>query len=231
MTIELTIQKTDNPKDKKILTYYSKNGLNDLVDEAIKDKEIIKNRCEVQMAEGKNKMDFILTYTSNYSMTIVPYVNTGLTEKGPHITQIKTLITREFNKFFREEKWLKEKDANLSGEDIQEGMYIVFNLTAPNIAYDAQVKSTITKIDMKPFTQALTDKIQYWLSENKKEVKAIADKAISARKAREAAKKARDNIRNKQNIKKKKALKFDSKLADCYSQDRLKCEVYVTEGK
>ena len=80
-------------------------------------------------------------------------------------------------------------------------MYIVFNLTAPNIAYDAQVKSTITKIDMKPFTQALTDKIQYWLSENKKEVKAIADKAISARKAREAAKKARDNIRNKQNIK------------------------------
>lgn len=230
LTIELTIQKTDNPKDKKILTYYSKNGLNDLVDEAIKDKEIIKNRCEVQMAEGKNKMDFILTYTSNYSMTIVPYVNTGLTEKGPHITQIKTLITREFNKFFREERWLKEKDANLSGEDIQEGMYIVFNLTAPNIAYDAQVKSTITKIDMKPFTQVLTDKIQYWLSENKKEVKAIADKAISARKAREAAKKARDNIRNKQNIKKKKALKFDSKLADCYSQDRLKCEVYVTEG-
>ena len=180
-------------------------------------------------SEGRNKMDMVLTYTSNYSSTIVPYVNTGLTESGQHITQIKTIITREFNKFFKEKKWLKFTDENLSGDDIQEGMYIVFNLTAPNVSYDAQVKSRITKIDMKPFTTALTENLEYWLNNNEKEVKIIADKAINAKKAREAAKKARERARE-QNKKKEKALKFDSKLADCYSKDRNKCEIYIVEG-
>ena len=174
-------------------------------------------------------MDFILTYTSNYSSTLVPYVNTGLTEKGPHITQIKTVLTREFNKFFKEKKWLKSTDENLSGDDIQEGMYIVFNITAPNVSYDAQVKSNITKISMTTFTQALAENLSVWLNNNEKEIKIIADKAINARKAREAAKKARDNARADKK-KKEKALKFDSKLADCYSKTRLNCEIYVTEG-
>ena len=210
-------------------SYSSVNGLNDYVTEAIGDKEILKNRFNVAFAEGKYKLDLVMTYTTNYSLALVPYVNTGLTETGPHITQIKTLITRTFNKFFRDKKWLKEKDDNLSGDDIQEGMYLVFNLTAPGVSYDAQVKSRITKIDMKPFTGPLTEALEYWLAANEKEVKAIADKAMSAQKAREAAKKARENVRNK--TEKKRALKFSSKLADCYSKDRSKCEIYITEGK
>lgn len=209
--------------------YLSKNGINDLVDEAIKDKEIINNRFNMKFEEGKNKMDMVLTYTSNYSLNLIPYVNTGLTEKGPHITQVKTIITREFNKFFRDKKWLKDKDENLTGDDIQEGMYIVFNITAPNIAYDAQVKSTVTKIDMTPFTQILADNLQVWFNSNEKEVKTIFDKAAAAKKAREAAKNARERVREN-NKKKEKALKFDSKLADCYSKDRSKCEIYITEG-
>ena len=222
----LTIVLNDNGTET---IYTSTNGLNDLVDEAVKDKEIINNRFDMKFEEGKNKMDMVLTYTSNYSSTMVPYVNTGLTEKGPHITQVKTVMTREFNNFFRDRKWLKDKDENLTGDDIQEGMYIVFNITAPNIAYDAQVKSTVTKIEMTPFTQALADNLQYWFKNNEKELKIIADKALAARKAREAAKKARDNAREK-NKKKEKALKFDSKLADCFSKDRSKCEIYITEG-
>ena len=210
-------------------SYSSVNGLNDLVDEAVKDKEIINNRFNMKFENGKNKMDMILTYTSNYSLQLVPYVNTGLTEKGPHITQVKTIITREMNKFFKEKKWLKAGEDNLSGEDFQEGMYIVFNITAPNIAYDAQVKSTVTKIDMTPFTQVISDNLQYWFRNNEKEIKIIADKAIAARKAREAAKKAREKIRET-NKKKDKVLKFDSKLADCNSKDRGKCEIYITEG-
>ena len=210
-------------------SYSSVNGLNDLVDEAVKDKEIINNRFNMKFENGKNKMDMILTYTSNYSLQLVPYVNTGLTEKGPHITQVKTIITREMNKFFKEKKWLKAGEDNLSGEDFQEGMYIVFNITAPNIAYDAQVKSTVTKIDMTPFTQVISDNLQHWFRNNEKEIKIIADKAIAARKAREAAKKAREKIRET-NKKKDKVLKFDSKLADCNSKDRSKCEIYITEG-
>ena len=222
----LTIELDDNGKKT---SYSSVNGLNDLVDEAVKDKEIISNRFNMKFENGKNKMDMILTYTSNYSLQLVPYVNTGLTEKGPHITQVKTIITREMNKFFKEKKWLKAGEDNLSGEDFQEGMYIVFNITAPNIAYDAQVKSTVTKIDMTPFTQVISDNLQYWFRNNEKEIKIIADKAIAAKKAREAAKKAREKVRET-NKKKDKVLKFDSKLADCNSKDRSKCEIYITEG-
>ena len=222
----LTIDFTYNGKEE---VFYSEHGLNDLVDVAVKNKELIANRFDMKFAEGKYKMDLVLTYTSNYSSTIVPYVNTGLTESGPHITQIKTALTREFNKFFREKKWLKEKDENLTGDDVQEGMYIVFNITAPNVSYDAQVKSRITKLETKPFIDALVENLKYWFANNEKEVKMIADKAMAARKAREAAKKARDNAREK-NKKKEKALKFDTKLADCFSKDRMKCEIYITEG-
>ena len=221
----LTINLDDNGTKT---VFFSQRGLNDLVDEAVKDSELIDKRFEMNFAEGKNKMDMILTYTSNYSSTVVPYVNTGLTERGPHITQVKAILTREFNKFFRDKKWLKDKDENLTGDDIQEGMYIVFNITAPNISYDAQVKSTVTKIDMTPFTATIVEHLQYWFANNEKDVKMIADKALSARKAREAAKKARDAARNTVE-KKKKALKFDTKLADCNIHNS-KSEIFITEG-
>lgn len=210
--------------------YESKNGLNDLVDDAVKDKEIIDNRLSIDSSFDKFRLNLVMTYTGNYSSTIVPYVNTGLTDTGAHITQLKTALTREMNKFFREKKWLKEKDENLSGDAIQEGMYLVFNYTAPSVSYDAQVKSRVTAIDTKFETQVFVEALQNWLNVNEKEVKIIADKAILARKAADAAKKARDAARESEKKKKEKVLKFDSKLADCYSKDRMKCEIYVTEG-
>ena len=222
----LTI-KLKTPKDE--FTYYSKNGLNDLVDEKVKDTELIYNRMIMNFEEGKNKMDMIITYTSKYSLNMISYVNTGETDAGPHITQIKTILTREFNKFFKEKKWLKDKDANFSGDDIQEGLLIAFNITAPNVSYDAQTKARIVKIDMTPFTSSIVEALQYWFANNEKDIKMIFDKAASARKARDAAKKARERIREG-NKKKQKALKFDSKLADCYSKDRSKCEIFIVEG-
>ena len=213
--------------------YVSTKGLDDLVDDAVAGKELIDTRFSMNYTEprGKNKMDMVLTYTSNYSSTIIPYVNTGLTETGPHITQIKTLITREFNKFFKEKKWLKATDENLSGDDIQEGMYIVFNLTAPNVSYDAQVKSRITKIDMKPFTTVLTENLEYWLNNNEKEIKMIADKAINAKKAREAAKKARERAREQNKGKGKKTLlNLPTKLIDANGKNRMECELLIVEG-
>lgn len=222
LTIEL-----NNNKEK--ITYFSKNGLDDLADDYLKDKELLNNRFKMNMVDGKNKMDLVLTYSTAYSSTVIPYVNTGLTESGPHIVQLRAVITREFNKFFRDKGWLKDKDDNLNGDDIQEGMFLIFNITAPNVAYNAQVKSTITKIEMKPFVNSLSEHLSFWLVQNEKDVKAIADKALNARKAREAAKKAKDAVREI-NTKKKKGLRFDSKLADCYSKDRSKCEIYITEG-
>ncbi len=223
----LTISITTNGKTKD---FFSANGLMDLLDEAVQDKEILKNRLSINFENGKTKLDLALTYTNGYSASIIPYVNTGLTKSGPHITQIKTLLTREFNKFFREKGWLKERDENLSGDDIQEGLYVVFNITAPNVAYDAQVKSTVTKIDMKPFTTVIAEELQYWFAANEKEIKGIADKGINAKKAREAARKARETARETNKKEKKPLLNLPTKLVDCWSKDRTKCELYIVEG-
>ena len=224
----LIINLTHNGKD--LIQYKSTGGLNDLVDDFVGHTEIINNRFGMNFVNGKNKMDLVLTYTNKYSLNMISYVNTGETDSGPHITQIKTAITREFNKFFRSKKWLKDKDENLTGDDIQEGMLVAFNITAPNVSYDAQTKSRIVKIDMTPFMAEFSTNLNIWLNNNEKEIKVIADKALSARKAREAAKKAREAVRENQKKKKEKALKFDSKLADCFSKDRSKCEIYITEG-
>lgn len=226
----LTIE-FDNKGSKT--TFFSQRGLNDLVDAAVKDNEIIKNRFNFNFKNGKNAIDMAMTYTSNYSFTLVPYVNTGLTNSGPHITGIKTLITREFNKFFKEKGWLKEKDANLTGDDIQEGMYIVFNITAPDVSYDAQTKTRLVKIDMAPFNAQLAEGLRQWLATNEKAVKIIADKAINARKAREAARKARDVARESSN-KKDKGLKAKMKLSDkfidCGSRDPANRNLLLVEG-
>ena len=222
----LTINLNDNGKETR---YYSNKGLSDLVDDGVKDKEILNNRFELKFEEDKFKLDMIMTYTSSYSFTLIPYVNTGLTESGPHISMIKTILTRTFNKFLRDKKWLKDKDENLSGDDFQEGMYLVFNITAPGVSYDAQVKSRITKINMSPFNAVITENLLAWFESHEKDIKAIADKAILARTAREKAKKAKEAVRNSEE-KKTKALKFDSKLADCYSKNRSQCEIYITEG-
>ena len=219
----------DLQTDEDTFSFYSEHGLNDLVDEKVSDTELINNRMDMHFEEGKNKMDMVITYTSRYSLNMVSYVNTGETDAGPRITQIKTILTREFNKYFKEKKWLKTGDTNFSGDDLQEGLFVAFNITAPNVSYDAQTKSRIVKIDMTPFTQSIVENLQYWFNNNEKDIKLIFDKAAGARKAREAAKKARERVREG-NKKKEKALKFDTKLADCNSKDRLACEIYITEG-
>lgn len=210
--------------------YYCPEGIAQLVDEVIKDKKIVKNNFIYVFEEGKNKADIVMNYQDSYSSTIVPYVNTGLTESGQHITQFKTILTREFNKFFKEKKWLKEKDGNLSGDEIQEGMYCVFNLTIPGVGYDAQIKSRITKIDTSIVYSKLGDTLQAWFAQNEKDIKKIFDRAVTARKAKEAAKKARDAVRGKTEKKQKSILNLPTKLVDAWSKDRQKCELLITEG-
>lgn len=211
--------------------FYSANGLMDLVDAAVNNSEIIKNRLIINNSQDKNKIDLVLTYTDNYSSTIVPYVNTGLTDSGPHITQMKAILTREMNKFFREKKWLKEKEENLTGEDCQEGLYLVFNITAPGVSYDAQTKSRIVKLDMTPFTNVIATGIRNWLIQNEKSVKVIADKALNARKAREAARKAREAARQPKEKGLKAKLALSNKFTDCISKNPKERNLLLVEGQ
>ena len=229
----LTINLSHIDKNNKIekTSYNSKHGLDDYVDTHVGEKEILKNRLSINYINGKNKMNAVLTYASNYSATIVPYVNTGLTESGPHLTAFKTAITREFNKFFREKGWLKEKDANLTGDDIQEGLYLVFNLTTSGVTYDAQVKSRVVNIDTKEFMQEFSSQLQNWLSINAKEIKSIADKALNARKAREAAKKAREAVRQPKEKGLKAKLALSKKFTDCISKNPAERNLLLVEGQ
>lgn len=223
LTIKLTI-------DDKEEIFTSKHGLNDLVDDAVEESEIINSRMNLNFDEGKNKLDMVITYTSKYSLNMISYVNTGETDAGPHITQIKTILTREFNKFFKEKKWLKDKDTNLSGDDINEGMFIAFNLTAPGVSYDAQTKSRIVAIDMSPFSNAIINALHNWFNTNEKDIKVIFEKATAAHKARDAAKKARDAARKVGKNKRQKLLNLPTKLVDCWGKDRLNCELMIAEG-
>ena len=223
LTIELTID------DKKEI-FTSKHGLNDLVDDEVKDTEIINSRMNMSFDGGKNKLDMVIAYTSSYSSNMISYVNTGETDSGPHITQIKTIITREFNKFFKEKKWLKDKDANLSGDEVQEGMFVAFNLTAPGVAYDAQTKSRIVKIDMTPFTEVIAENLKNWFTNNEKDIKIIFDKSIAARKAKEAAKKAREIVRKPKAKGLKAKMAISNKFIDCVDKDPLNRNLLLVEG-
>ena len=223
----LTIKLNNNGENT---TYFAKNGLTDYVDEKVSNKEIIKNRFIVDYINGKNAINLILTYTTNYSSTIVPYVNTGLTESGPHITQLKTIFTKTFNQFLREKKFLKDKDENLTGDDIQEGMYLVFNITTTGVGYDAQVKTRVSKLDMRPFIPTIIEQLNLWFNQNEKDMKAIADKAINARKAREAAKKAKEAIRQPKEKGLKAKLALSKKFTDCISKNPKERNLLLVEG-
>ena len=171
----------------------------------------------------------IITFTAGYNSVIVPYVNYGLTESGTHLSAVKECITRAFNRFAREKLMLKDEEKNLTGDQIQEGMYCVFNLISPNVKYDAQVKSCVTSRDLSGFiTESIQNTLDYWLKKNDKDARKLIEKALLARKAQEAARKARDKARGEK--KGKSLISYTNKLSDCTSKNPEECEVYIVEG-
>lgn len=223
LTIKLII-------DGKEEDFHSKNGINDLVDEKVKDNEIIKKRFNAHIVKGNDLIDICMTYTSGYSEDIVSYVNYGKVESGIHLTTLRANLTRALNKYANDNKLYKKDETNLTGAELNEGLIIVFNLKAKSVKYDSQTKVRVTDIDKALILEAININFVEWMNENPKDVKTIIEKALLARRARNAAKKAREAARSKAE-KKSKALKFDSKLADASEKiDRMKCEIYVTEG-
>lgn len=208
------------------------NGINDLLKKHLgKDIEIINNPLIIQEKKDKQAISLAMSYTTRGSTNIVPYVNCGITSAGPHITSIKSTITRILNKWAKEQGILKATDKNLDGASLQEGMVLVANITAEGVSYDAQVKSTITKIDTGFISSTLGEQLEIWLDNNIEDGKNIIEKALVARKAAEAAKKARERVKAKAVAPaKKKMMDMPSKLADCYEKNRTLCELYLTEG-
>ncbi len=209
------------------------NGINDLLKKHLgKDIEIINNPLIIQEKKDKQAISLAMSYTTRGSTNIVPYVNCGITSAGPHITSIKSTITRILNKWAKEQGILKATDKNLDGASLQEGMVLVANITAEGVSYDAQVKSTITKIDTGFISSTLGEQLEIWLDNNIEDGKNIIEKALVARKAAEAAKKARERVKAKAVTPvKAKAIQLPTTLTDCWSKDRSKCELFICEGK
>ena len=140
------------------------NGIEDLLMATLgKEIEVINNHLVIQEREDKQKIDLALTYCGKSSSTVIPYVNCGLTSAGQHITSIKSTITRILNKWAKEQGLLKEKEKNLEGSALQEGLILVCNITAEGVAYDAQVKSNVTKIDTTFINTVLANQLYHRL--------------------------------------------------------------------
>ena len=211
------------------VTYYSNKGLYDFLDYLSKDSLITEPFYFIKQ-EGKFQLEAIIGYTNNYTNITKLYTNNIPQEKGTHLTGFKTAWTQGLNQFARNKNLLKDKDSNLTGSDLEEGQIIILNFKMIDPVFKGQNKEELSSSEGRTYTQKFTSEA---IKENEiayeKSFKIIFEKAAAARKARDAAKKARDKARE-QNKKKQKALKFDSKLADCWSKDRMKCEIYVTEG-
>ena len=219
---------------KKEHTFHIPDGINYLVTERVGDKELFSNRFIVDRTMGSEKISMCLTYTSDYSEKIVSFVNLGKTEGGEHISAFKSVFTRTINKYAQETNKLKAKEKNLTSNELMEGLYVIFNVTTTTVKYDAQNKNVVDYIDTTLINQTISGDFATWLMNNPNEADIIIDRALVARRAREAAKKAKEKIR--ETAKKDKTSlfgDFPTKLADAYPKnknDRSNCEIFICEG-
>lgn len=225
---DLTFSYTDKANNES--SYCSKNGLFDYIEYLNKDKELICSPFYFEKEESTFKVEVAFGYNSNYSSNIKLYTNNIPQIKGTHLTGFKTAFTSTLNAFAREKKWLKDKEDNLQGSDFEEGQLLIINFKMIDPVFKGQNKEELSSSEGRTYVQKFSSEaLRQIFESNEKEIKILFDKAISARKAREAAKKAREKAREGQK-KKEKALKFSSKLADCNSTNRSECEIYVVEG-
>lgn len=216
-------------KDREIIT--SQNGIRDYIDDLNNNKTKLTSVFYTENMEDRIGVKIAMQYNDTYTDMYRLYTNSIPNSAGTHLTGFRTALTSTINEYARENKLLKDKDANISGEELKEGLVLVLSFIMPDPVFSGQTKDVLSSSEARIAVQRLAAKeIKNWLEGNPKDAKVIVDKALLARAAREKAKKAKEAVRNVES-KKQKALKFDSKLADCYSKDRTKCEIYITEGK
>lgn len=211
--------------------FLSKNGLLDYLNYLNKDNFICKPfYCNAE--DGKSGVEIALAYNNSFSDNIKLYTNNIPQTSGTHLTGFKTAWTSCINQYAREKGLLKEKEENLTGADLTEGQTLILNLRMINPIYQGQNKEVLTSADARTIVQKIAKiEIENWLSTHPTDAKVIINKALNARKARDAAKKARDAIRGKDTKKtKSKFLNLPTKLVDSWSKKRLNCELLITEG-
>ena len=207
----------------------SKNGLLDYLDTLNSGKEILTTPMYAESNENRMTVRVAMQYTGQYTDTYRLFTNSIPNVSGTHLTGFRTALTQAVNVYARDKKLLKEKDDNFSGDDLKEGLTLVLSLTMPDPVFSGQTKGTLTSAEGRTVVQRLCSKaISEWLGSHERDAKAIINKAILARTAREKARKAKETVRSATS--KATRITLPGKLADCSSKVRSKCEVFIVEG-
>ena len=223
------VAKAKKRREKKKVYHYP-NGLQDYVESLNKSKTIIHPSIISFEAGGEgHEVEIAMQWNSGYSESVHTFANTINTiEGGTHEEGFRSALTSLMNRYAREHKLLKEKEANLTGEDAREGLAAVISVRVADPQFEGQTKTKLGNTEIRSFVQRMTNEnIAHWLEANPAEAKAIVNKAIASAHARQAARKARDLVRRKSAT---DLGGLPGKLADCRSKDPSKSELFVVEG-
>lgn len=226
--LKLTIQ-DNRPEEPIYQEFHYEGGLISFVEFLNKNKEILNQKPIYIEGGDEVPVEIAIQYTTSYSENTYSFVNNISTpEGGTHLEGFKRSLTKCFNDYARKYNILKEKDANLLGEDIREGMTAVVSVMVSDPQFEGQTKTKLGNSNVTGIVASImNEKLSEYLEENPAVAKAILEKCISASRAREAARKARDLARRKTAL---ESATLPGKLADCSERDPELCELYLVEG-
>lgn len=226
--LKITIE-DKRTEDIKKSEFCYEGGLNSFVEYLNKNKEKIHKTPIYIERSGEFPVEIAIQYTTSYSENIYTFVNNINTiEGGTHLEGFKRGLTKVFNDYARSHNILKEKEPNLQGEDIREGLTAVVSVKVKEPQFEGQTKTKLGNSEVTGIVQSMVnDALSTFLEENPAIAKAILEKCISASRAREAARKARELVRKKNQM---ETSTLPGKLADCSSKNPDECEVYIVEG-
>ncbi len=225
--IRLIDQRPENPKD---VTFYYEGGIKEFVKHLNKNKDIVNDTIiYFEGSKDSSYVEIAMQYTDSYTENIFAFANNINThEGGTHLIGFKTAMTRVVNDYARKSNILKEKEDNLTGEDIREGLTAIISVKLTDPQFEGQTKTKLGNSEMRGIVESITaEAITAFLEENPSEAKIIVETSLRAARAREAARKARELTRRKGLL---DSMALPGKLADCSERDPKLSEVFLVEG-
>ena len=220
----------DDRIDKRKDTFYYEGGLTEYVQMLNKNKNPIhENIVDISGFENDISIEVALQYNDTYNSNIYSFVNNIITpEGGTHEDGVKRALTRVINKYAISQNILKEKDDSLTGEDVQEGITMIISCKHPNPQFEGQTKTKLGNSEVRSIADKIfSEALERFLLEHPDEARVIVEKAMTAGRARVAAKKARELTRRKGDL---DITNFYGKLSDCKSKDASVSEIFIVEG-
>jgi DNA gyrase subunit B len=228
LTKGVTITITDK-RDKQRAKFYFEGGVSSYVLHINKDKEAVSKVFYTEKELDDVQVEISLQYSTSFQEHIFTFANNiSNPEGGTHLTGFKSALTRTVNNYARDKGILKEKDENLSSDDVREGLTAVISVKIPDPQFEGQTKAKLSNPEVRSVVEKVfSEELDYFLQENPKDAKAIIGKGTLAARARKAARAAREAIVRKGAL---EGMALPGKLADCASKKAELCEVYLVEG-